>query len=89
MSDERLWQRFHEAGFDVLWYANPHPVAQYRQERYGGRWHAGVETGKDGDLICVKEATTREEGERFLSPSGWTPEEATELALKKLEELGC
>ena len=86
LSDIKLWKRFHEAGWDVLWYAAPPPAsANFLSQNYGPRWHAGVRSGPDGDLICVKECATKDEAERWLSPSGWTPEEAVALALAKLD----
>lgn len=87
MADD-IWKRFHEAGFDTLWYASTHPVGKFKEKHYGPRWHAGVGTGKSGEMICVMHAETKEEEEKYLSPAGWTPEEAFELALKKLKKLG-
>lgn len=91
---EELWAQFHEARFSDIWYAHPgpHPYMDYQQggkrERFGPRWHAGVFTGPQHDLICVKPCETNEEAERFLSPGGWSPEEAVRLALQKREALG-
>jgi hypothetical protein len=88
-----LLRRFHAAGFTVLWYAHPGPreYTDYqpggRSERFGPRWHAGIDTGPQGDLICVRPCLTNEEAERWLSPGGWTPDEAVDLALAKLERL--
>ena len=89
-SNEKLWAEFHEAGYDTLWYANIGPGG-YRNKRSGPRWHAGVAAGPENDLVCVmpthkKESSRREEvdlAEVYLSPGGWTPEEAAELALAK------
>jgi len=84
-----IWEQFHDAQFTDLWYANPGPGVhtqdgqkRYLHERFGPRWHAGVWTGPQQDLVCVKHCETNEEAERWLSPGGWTPEEAVRLALE-------
>lgn len=88
-----FWPEFHAAGFTEIWYAHPgpKPYIHYQQgnvgERFGPRWHAGVATGPQGDLICVQHCKTNEEAERYLSPGGWSPEEAVQLALAKRMEL--
>jgi len=93
-SNDDVWTQFHEAGFTDLWYAHPgpHPYVHYQRggprDRFGPRWHAGVVTGPKHDLVCVRACATREEANRCLSPSGWTPEEAVKLALAKRAELG-
>lgn len=80
-----VWAAFHDAGLTDLWYANPGGV--YGRENFGGRWHAGVFTGPQRDLICVKNCDTNEEAEKWLSPEGWSPEQAAQLALEKRREL--
>lgn len=90
---DNVWAQFHAAGFSDIWYAHPVPrdYDDYQRggasERFGPRWHAGVFTGPQHDLICVKPCETNEEAERFLSPGGWSPEEAVRLALQKRKEL--
>jgi len=75
------WRLFHEAGWDQLWYANP--GGDYRRSKTTPCWFAGTWTGPQRDLLCVKDCETNEEAERWLSPAGWTPEEAVELAIHK------
>lgn len=85
LSAARLWlQRAHDAGFTDIWYAHP---GGDQHNRFGERWHAGMWTGPDHDLICVTECKTAEEAERCLSPGGDSPEHATLLALAKLAQL--
>lgn len=92
-NSEKVWAQFHAVGFTDIWYAHPgpRPYVEFQQggsrERFGPRWHAGVWTGPNHDLICVKLCGTSEEAERSLSPGGWSPEEAVRLALQKREEL--
>lgn len=87
------WEQFHAAGFTDIWYAHPgpEPYEDYQpggaREKFGPRWHAGVSTGPHHALICVKPCTTHEEAERSLSPGGWSPEEAVQLALDKKRAL--
>lgn len=78
-----VWKVFHDAGFSDLWYAHPGP-GSYLSARSGPRWHAGIWTGPERDLLCVKHCNTNAEAERWLSPGGWTPEEAVLAALEKL-----
>jgi hypothetical protein len=91
---DALWAQFHEAHFTDIWYAHPgrHPYEDYQpggaREHFGPRWHAGVFTGPQHDLICVRSCATNDEAERYLSPGGWSPEEAVRLALHKLATLG-
>ena len=70
---DRLGQAFAGAGFDSLWFC--------------GGWFAGVWTGPQRDLICVKKCDTNQEAEIWLSPEGDTPEDATRLALEKQSRL--
>jgi len=53
----------------------------------GPRWHVGVWTGPDSDLVCLKDCNTKEEAERWLSPGGWTPADAVHQAKVKLKIL--
>lgn len=82
---EDAWKAFHDAGMCDLWYANP--GGEYGRKSSGGRWSAGVFTGPQHDLICVKKCDTNEEANRWLSPEGFTPEQAAELSLEKRAEL--
>lgn len=81
-ADHGLWERFHEVGFTDMWYPSSPPTAF---GKHGPGFYAGIWTGPQSDLISVKRCATNEEGNWWLSPAGWTPEEATELALKLLE----
>jgi len=74
---------FHDAGFTDLWYAHPGD----RSPSTYGHWFAGMWTGPDNDLICVRLANTPGEAERYLSPCAHTPELATQAAIKKLDKL--
>ena len=57
------------------------------------RFHVGVWTGRDGDLICVKQCSTNEEAERYLAPgSSSLVMAAARSAWKRLwldAKLGC
>jgi len=65
----------HAMGWDAVWYA--HPGKLWWALKWPGRWHVGTWTGPHGDLICVRRCDTREEAERYLSPSGKTIFSAT------------
>ena len=54
---------------------------------FGPRWHVGVWTGPQLDLVCLKGCETNEEANVWLSPGGWTPEDAVQKAIEKLREL--
>ena len=60
---------FHLMGWTDIWYAHPGTL---RLALKDGRWHAGVWTGPEYDLLCVRHATTNEEAECFLSPGSRT-----------------
>lgn len=66
-----------ENGFSTLVYF--HPGEGHRD--WADRWVAGILTGRDNDLICVKYCKTVEEGERWLSPSASDPLTAIERAI--------
>lgn len=72
-----LEEGFFVAGFDSLWYAHPGPEGR----DWPKRWHAGVWTGPDNDLLCTKHYSTSKEAEANLSPGGDTPMEALLAAL--------
>jgi hypothetical protein len=74
------WPTFHDAGFETLWYAGT--PAPYQDRQFGPRWHAGIWTGPDSDLVCVVPSGTAELAEEALSPAGWSPEEAAWRALE-------
>lgn len=88
LSKDDVWAQFHAAGFTDIRYAHPgpHSYAHYQhgsgpRERYGPRWHAGVLTGPEHDLMCVLQCSTNEAANRCLSPGGWSPEDVVRLAL--------
>jgi hypothetical protein len=89
-----LWAEFHAAGFTDIWYAHPGPhcYKDYQlgrlMDHFGPRWHAGIWTGPEHDLVCVRACSTNKEANRYLSPGGWSPEEAVRCALAKRRELG-
>jgi hypothetical protein len=61
----------HHFGWTDIWYA--HPGGSFRRNfSWGGRFHVGVWTGEQHDLICVKKCSTNEEAERLLSPGART-----------------
>jgi len=82
---ESWLQEFHDAGFDALWYAHP---GGEKHNRFGERWHAGIWTGPDNDLICVRRCPTKDQAERFLSPGADTPEAAVWAALRHRKQCG-
>lgn len=57
------------------------------QVHFGPRWHVGVRTGPDKDLICLRDCETKEEAEKWKSPAGWTPRDAVRRAIEHIEEL--
>ena len=78
----------HKMGWTVVWYA--HPGGSYLRNltgRWGGRWHVGVDTGPQHDLICLKHCRTNKEAERWLSPGGSLISIAVIKAILKLIRL--
>lgn len=79
-------------GWADLWYANPFPPGGYSQEdadHFGPRWHCGVwaglgRAGPDNDLLCVRWTDDVVEARSLMSPPGWTPLEAAQLAQARL-----
>ena len=74
---ERITDLMFENGFSTLVYF--HPGEGHRD--WADRWVAGILTGRDNDLICVKHCKTVEEGERWLSPGASDPLTAIESAI--------
>jgi len=90
VADLDIWKVFHELGWTDLWYANPggaYRPAPHPRDLLDGRWHAGVWTGPQHDLICVKQCSTNAEAEIWLSPGGQTPEDAAKVAIDKFKVL--
>jgi hypothetical protein len=84
----KLWRQFHDAGFSDIWYANPGPAKAGRPDyALEPRWFAGVWSGPDYDVVCIKHCISKTEIERLISPPGHSPEEAVELALTKLRSI--
>ena len=79
--DEIATKAMHDVGFTDLWYAHP-GSALVRADR----WHAGIWTGPQQDLICVKKCETNEEAEEWLSPGAAGPLAAIKAATALLEE---
>jgi hypothetical protein len=81
----------HIMGWPDAWYAHPGtlglwPASRLRfsaQMLVDGRWHVGVWTGREGDLLCVKRCRTNREANRCLSPGAPTLALASLLALMK------
>ena len=82
---ETLYKRMVFYGFSDIWFANTYAVGTvlYRPD-FNKRWHVGVWTGPDRDMFCLKQCTTNEEAERWLSPGGDSIEEAFEKAVENL-----
>ena len=84
----------HRMGWSSIWYANPGPygltalLKNKFELAWPGRWHVGVWTGPQNDLICVKHCQTNPEAEKYLSPSGPTATLACLGALWKAWRLG-
>ncbi len=62
---ERITDLMFENGFSTLVYF--HPGEGHRD--WADRWVAGILTGRDNDLICVRKCKTTQEAEKWLSPS--------------------
>jgi hypothetical protein len=62
----------HVLQWDAVWYAHPGGCLPRLGRHWGGRWHAGVWTGLDGDLICVRRCDTKGQAEKHLSPGSRT-----------------
>lgn len=71
-------------GFTDIWYAHPGPGNFGWKER----WHTGIWTGPEGDLLCVKHCETNKEAEEYLSPGGAAPFDALQKAVALCEEKG-
>lgn len=76
----------HRMDWNEVWYADVPRRGWWRDAwrylfKYDGRWHVGVWTGPQLDLICVRRCATNAEAERSLSPSGRTILSATLKAL--------
>lgn len=74
----------HARDWTAIWYAHPGPLTP---EEAGPRWHAGVWTGAEGDLLCVKRCETNEEAERYRSPGAGSIVGAVEAAAQALAAL--
>lgn len=53
-----------------IWYANPGSF--WHMLKWGSRWHIGIWTGPDNDLLCLKRCQSKKEAEQWLSPGGMT-----------------
>ncbi len=66
----------HRMGWTDIWYAHPGSRGVFRDVwrwlRWDGRWHVGVWTGPEADLLSVRYCDTNAEAERWLSPGGRT-----------------
>lgn len=75
----------HRYGWDAVWYADTHSFLTTLL--WGDRFHVGVWSGPDKDLLCLKRCETREEAERWLSPGGVTIGVALLKAMLKYRRL--
>ena len=83
-----LFKKMAFYGFTNIWYSNPWPLGSSpNYDRPGQRWFAGVWTGPQNDMLCLKICPTNEEAETWLSPAGYDLRDAVELAIKRLEFL--
>lgn len=82
-SESVVWDRFQELGWGDLWCPGSGPECKAK----GAVWFAGVWTGPQHDLICLKKCDTNEEANIWLSPSGRTPEEAVQHGIEKWKAL--
>lgn len=82
-----LFQYFSKYGWSEVFYANPFEIGHIPKQDWKKRWHVGVLTGPDLDLICLKHCVTNKEAHQFLSPGGDDIIQATIKAIKKLKEL--
>lgn len=83
----------HRMGWTDIWYAHPGPWGLYRLITsfhlfWPGSWHAGVWTGPQNDLICVRRCSTNDEAEKYLSPPAPTALLACLRALWRAWRLG-
>ncbi len=75
-------EMMHQAGFADIWYAYPGLLMSENC------WHAGIWTGPQNDLLCVKKCDTNDEANRYLSPGANSPYEAVAQAIIRCEALG-
>jgi hypothetical protein len=87
---EMLYKRMAFYGFNDIWFANTYAVGTvlYSPD-FNERWHVGVWTGPDRDMFCLKQCTTNEQAEQWLSPGGNTIQEAFEKAVQQLNAKGA
>ena len=76
--EEEITDKMHENNWGSLVYFHPGST------RFPDRWVAGTQTGIDNDLICTRKCKTREDEQKYLSPSGNTALEAIDKAIKSL-----
>ena len=60
----------HRFGWADICYFGPRTF--FQSLKWGERWHIGVWTGPQNDLLCLKPCKTNEECEIWLSPGGTT-----------------
>lgn len=58
--------------FDSIWYTGSTRLSRIFRFRGRGHCFAGVWTGPQQDLICVKHCETNEEANKWLSPRAYT-----------------
>lgn len=68
----------HWMGWSEVWYAHPGTRGVlrdcWRYLRWDGRWHVGNWSGRDRDLLCVRDcgSMTLPEADPYLSPGSRT-----------------
>jgi len=75
----------HEMEWTTIFYF--HPGMPYFD--WPDNWAAGVWTGPQDDLLCVKPCETNEEAERWLSPCANSALDAVLLAQDKYRQLSA
>jgi|SRR5580658_7664147 hypothetical protein len=70
MLAEWLMERY---DWDAVWFLGSNGLKRGPFRFFGpGTCLVGTWTGPDTDLLCVKECSTADEAETYLSPEGWT-----------------
>ncbi len=69
----------HFMNWDAVWYA--HPGSVKGAILWSGRYHVGIWTGPDNDLVCIRSVSSSQAAEAALSPGGHTILTATLKAL--------
>jgi len=83
---ETLYKKMAFHGFSDIWYSNTYAVGTILHEPdFNQRWHVGVWTGPNRDMLCLKQCYTDDEASLWLAPSGNDIQEAFEKSVEKLQ----